>query len=155
MLTLGQTAAELLGDLEHARYAVEGRPEVHETHAQACAAIDGGWREKDAPVTLHLAGEPDVVRVDVAHAGWHMPEADGGEHRVVEELELGRVAQRFGEISGVGEGVFDPGAVLGGAVDAEGHPKSQGAEGSRVLEGAVYRVRDVALVQHVALLVAE
>ncbi len=83
------TSAEFSGYLEHVRYIVERRPEVHETHAQACASIDGGWREEDTPVALHLAGEPDVVRVDVACACWHVPKADGGEHGVVEELELG------------------------------------------------------------------
>src|SRR3712207_584404 len=58
-------------------------------------------------------------------------------------------------MSGVGEGGFDPGAIPGGAVDAEGHPEPQGPERTRVLERMVYRVGYVALVQHVALLVAE
>jgi hypothetical protein len=37
-----QTPAYLLDDRAHAIYVVERRPEVHETHAQARLAIDGG-----------------------------------------------------------------------------------------------------------------
>ena len=124
----GQATAELFGHREHELYLVGCRPEVDEAHAQAGVAVDGGRREEHAPVALHLAGEFDVVRVDVICAGGNVLKADGGEHRVVEELELGRFAKGVGEEAGVGEGGFDPGAVPGGAVYAEGHPEPQGPE---------------------------
>src|SRR5215216_4049362 len=146
---LNQPPADLPDDLDHERHILGRGPEVHEAHAQAGVAVDGGRRKEHAPVALHLAGEFDVVRVDVACAGWNVLKADGGEHGVVEELELGRFAKRVGEEAGVGESGFYPGAVPGGAIDAEGHPEPQGPERARVLESTVYRVGYVALVQHV------
>src|ERR671912_2502918 len=108
-----QAPSDLPGDLHHERYAFRRGPEVHEAHAQAGVAVYGGRREEHAPVALHLAGEVDVVRVDIIRAGWNVLKADGGEHGVVEELEIGGLAKGVGQETGVGEGGFDPGAVPG------------------------------------------
>src|SRR5687767_247131 len=75
--TSGQTAAELSGNREQACDFLKRSSEVHETHAQAGPAVDKGGREKDATVTLHLAGEPEVVGVEVLDVGRHVPEAHG------------------------------------------------------------------------------
>src|SRR5918995_153471 len=101
LAALGQALADLPGDFEYVGYFFGGGAEVYEADAQAGVAVHGGGGQEKAAVALHLAGEPGVVFFQAICSWRGVAEADGGEHGVVEELELGGVAQSVGEEAGV------------------------------------------------------
>ena len=84
-----ERVAQFRGHVQDERDCVWCGAEVDEAGAQACVPVDYGRREEDPPVALHGAGEALVVGIELlfGHSRGEVAEADGGEHRFVQQLE--------------------------------------------------------------------